>query len=134
MNPRDVARIVVLGVPLIGLAGCTAHFTGSLAVDGAPFVPVDCRAGQAYGGIGVEVTDAGGRRLRIGANLDGRAGVALFQPGALVGEELGACGPTTMSSQHSRVNGVTNMMGTATLSCDSGRHQVSGQLSFENCH
>jgi hypothetical protein len=126
--------MVLLALPLLGLAGCYAHFSGAVIVDGAPFVPIDCRSGQAYGGMGVEVTDVMGRRLRIGANLDGRAGAALFQPGAFVGEELGACGPMTMSSQHSRVNGITNMMGTATLSCDSGRHQVSGQLSFENCH
>jgi hypothetical protein len=39
-----------------------------------------------------------------------------------------------MWSQHSRVNGITNMAGTAILSCDSGRHQVRGHLQFENCH
>ena len=131
---RSTPPALIVAALVAATAGCYAHFQGEVSVDGAPFVPVACRSGQAYGGMGVEITDVAGRRLRIGANLDGRAGAALFQPGAVIGEDLGVCGPTTMWSQHSRVNGITNMAGTAILSCDSGRHQVHGQLLFENCH
>ncbi len=121
-------------VAVLALASCTAHFSGAVTVDGQPFIPLTCHSGASYGGFGVEMTDAIGRRLRLGANVDGSAGVALFQPGAAVGESLGSCGQTTMMTQHSRVNGVQNMEGTATLSCEANRHQITGQMWFENCH
>jgi hypothetical protein len=121
-------------VAVLALASCAAHFSGAVTVDGQPFVPVACRSGASYGGFGVQMTDAIGRRLRLGANVDGSAGAALFQPGAAVGDSLGSCGQTTMMSQHSRVHGIQNMEGTVTLSCEANGHQVTGQMWFENCH
>lgn len=127
-------RKICLLAASLALCGCVAHFSGTLAVDGQPFVPVTCRSGAAYGGSGVEISDAVGYRMRLGANVDGSVGVALFQPGTAVGENLGVCGQTTISSQHSRVNGIVNMEGIAVLECEASGHRVTGQLQFENCH
>src|SRR5579871_4850353 len=74
------AQAISAMIPLATLlGGCIAHITGSVTVDDVPFVATDCRSGAAYGGWGVEVFDPAGRRLRMGANLDGSLGVALFQ-------------------------------------------------------
>jgi hypothetical protein len=131
-RPATGAMIVLSA--LTALAGCFAHVTGSVAVDGVPFVAVDCRSGAAYGGWGVELSDTAGRRLRVGANLDGALGVALFQPGATNGDYLGSCGAIAVQAQHSRVDGIVNVEGAATLSCQAHGHRISGQVSFENCH
>jgi hypothetical protein len=133
VNGRSPSLVVL--ATSVWLAGCTAHFAGALAVDGAPFAPVECRSGLALGfGGGVEIADATGHRLRLAPKLDGTAVAAVFQPGALAGEQIGACGTMWMQSQHSRVNGVVNMQGAAILSCQSAAHQLSGQIQFENCH
>ena len=57
-----------------------------------------------------------------------------FPPGAAVGENLGPCGLLKMEAQASRVRSVHNLRGTATLSCQTPQHQVSGQVEFANCH
>lgn len=127
-----VSAVMVLLVIFFG--GCIAHVTGSVVVDDVPFVAADCRSAAAYGGWGVEVSDLEGRRLRMGANLDGSLGVALFQPGAAQGEYLSSCGAIEVQSQHSRVNGIVNLEGSATFSCDARGHRIFGRITFENCH
>jgi hypothetical protein len=119
---------------LVALAACTPHFRGAVQVNGAPFSPAGCRSGQAFGFSGVEISDAGGRRLRLLANADGTADVALFDPNALTGRAFGSCSTLTMRAQHSRINGIHNLEGTATFSCQGPGHEASGQLNFENCH
>ena len=50
---------------------CTAHVTGGVQIDGAPFVATTCRSGQASGFSGVDLADDQGRRLRLAQSLDG---------------------------------------------------------------
>jgi hypothetical protein len=116
------------------LIGCQPKFSGELQVDGAAFTPAECRSGLALGFSGVQFADAGGRRLRLIANADGTTNAALFAPNAPRGDNLGACGTLVMHAQSSRVNSITNQMGTADLSCQAVGHKVSGKLAFENCH
>jgi hypothetical protein len=39
-----------------------------------------------------------------------------------------------MNPQSSRINGVRNQEGTATLSCQAAGHAVEGTITFKNCH
>ncbi len=133
MKSRPI-RCVVSAIGLLAALGCDAHVAGRLAVDGAPFKPVQCRSGAAYHGTGVEIADAAGRRLRVGESFDGSANVILLRPGADSGDRVGPCGLMTVEPQESRVNGIVNVGGTANLFCDHGGHQVFGYVSFENCH
>jgi len=116
------------------LAGCTAHVTSNVRVNGAPFSPSTCRSGQANGFSGVELADPSGQRLRLAQNLNGTLTAVYFPSGSTVGDELGAC--FTMNTQHGVgvVNGVRNVEGSAVLSCTTQRHQVNGAVQFENCH
>ena len=131
---KPATGVMIVLFALTALAGCFAHVTGNVAVDGVPFVALDCRSGAAYGGWGVEISDTAGRRLRLGANLDGALGVAVFQPGATKGDYLGSCGAVDVQAQHSRVDGIVNLEGAATFACQAGGHRISGRMSFENCH
>lgn len=126
----------ILGVlgALLALAGCTAKLGGNVTIDGAPFMASACRSGQALGFNGIELSDGGGRRLRMIANADGTAAAALFAAGADRGDMLGACGVLSMHAQHSTINGVHNIAGYATLSCEAVGHKVAGRIDFENCH
>jgi hypothetical protein len=129
------SALVVVALILAATAGCNAHFSGSVAIDGIAFVPVGCRSEQAYGyGHGVELSDVAGQRLRLATSLEGNAVAALFQPGMAHGQFLGACGVIAMEAQGSKINGVRNVRGVATLACKASGHDVSGQIQFENCH
>ncbi len=129
---RALAVLVVL--PALAAAGCYAKISGNLQVDGAPFAGKECRSGQAFGYSGIQFSESSGRQLRLQSVPDGTCEAALFSPGAAVGENLGPCGLLKMQAQASRVRSVHNLRGTATLSCQTSRHQVSGQVEFENCH
>jgi hypothetical protein len=72
--------------------------------------------------------------LRLVANPDGTCAAALFPAGGAVGETVGMCGVLVMQAQSSRVSGIINLKGSATLDCASPSHKVSGQVKFENCH
>jgi hypothetical protein len=130
----DWVSISVLSWLSIGLSGCQAHVRGDLVVDGAQFVSTQCRSGQAFGFSGIELTDTGGRRLRLSGNLEGTCAAALFAPGSPTGTNLLGCGVLTMKAQSSRVDGITNLQGSATLSCQAEAHAIHGQVEFENCH
>ena len=119
---------------LLALAGCAAHVTSSLQIDGTAFLPTICRSGQARGFAGVELADDQQRRLRLAQALDGQFQVVYFRPGVPVGENLGACGTMTFKNGIAVVNGVRNVEGTATLSCGGGRENLSGGGTFEGCH
>jgi hypothetical protein len=118
----------------LALAGCTAHVTSALRIDGAPFTPTTCLSGEGRGFSGIELGDADGRRLRLGTNLDGTTWVAAFQPGQAVGEVLGPCARATVRPGTGVVNGVRNLEGDATLACATERRRVDGTVRFENCH
>ncbi|HWS98764.1 MAG TPA: hypothetical protein VN256_00735 [Pyrinomonadaceae bacterium] len=129
---RKLAILICLAA--LALAGCTSKVTGALEVDGSPFEVKECRSGQAFGFPGIELTDAGGRRLRLLANADGTCSAALFKGDSATGDRLGECGTLTVQAQSSRINSITNVMGKAQLACEAGGHKVSGSIEFENCH
>lgn len=118
---------------LLLLAGCSAKFTANLTVGGKPFQPVSCRSGEPSGFAGVDLTDDTGTRLRLVALPSGQADAFVFPGGADLGTELGPCGPMSLERKSSRINGVYNVTGKATLSCK-GKTDVSGTVEFDNCH
>jgi hypothetical protein len=120
-------------LPLLLLAGCSARITASLLVGAKPFQPTSCTSGERNGFAGVELVDDAGTRLRLVVLPNGQANALVFPGGADLGTELGACGPFTLERQSSRINGVANVRGKATLNCK-GRTEVSGTVQFENCH
>ena len=74
-----------------------------------------------------------GPRVPLRPPPNGQADPFFFPAGTDIGTELGACGPFKLERQSSRINGVSNVRGTATLNCK-GRTEVSGSVQFENCH
>ena len=119
---------------LIVAVGCHAKITGSLEVDGTPFVVKQCRSGQAFGFSGIELTDSIGRRLRLLAGADGTCTAAIFKGDSATGDRLGPCGQLTMAAQSSRINQIVNVKGNAKLDCEGAGHKVAGDIEFENCH
>jgi len=119
---------------LLMLAGCAAHTTGSIQINGTTFVPARCNSGQALGFAGVELADAQQRRLRLAHALDGRFEAVYFPPGAPLGDSLGSCGTMTLKTGVAVVNGVKNVEGFAQLRCDTGSVKVIGDVTFEGCH
>ena len=118
----------------LAMVGCQSKVSGTLEVDGTPFVPRVCRSGQAFGFYGIELTDETNRRLRLFTNPEGTALAALFRGDSPTGDRLGQCGTLRMEAQSSKINSITNVKGTARLSCETNNHKVSGNLEFENCH
>ena len=129
--PRTLIFIFIVAA---AIAGCKSKVTGDLEVDGTAFEVRECRSGQAFGFTGLQLTDAGGRRMRILANPDGTASAALFESGSEVGDRLGSCGRISIKTQNSQINNIHNVMGQAELYCTTREHRVSGSLEFENCH
>ena len=114
--------------------GCKAKLSGDLTVDGKPFTAESCRSGQASGFSGVDLVDADGRKLRLVQIPNGTGAAILFPPGATVGDEVGGCGPLSVSTQSSTINNIRNVEGSATLECSNPKHSVKGAVTFENCH
>lgn len=127
-------KVVLIGLLALALAGCQSKVTGTLEVDGKPFVARLCRSGQAFGFAGIELTDEAGRRLRLFAQPDGSCSAALFSGESSTVDGLGRCGTLSVEAQSSTVNSITNVKGVARLSCETDLHKVSGTLEFENCH
>jgi hypothetical protein len=125
---------VLICLSALALAGCTSKVTGTLEVDGSAFEVKECRSGQAFGFSGIELTDAGGRRLRLLVNGDGTCTAALFKGDSNTGDRLGQCGALDIQAQSSRINSITNVMGKAQLACEAVGHKVAGNIEFENCH
>jgi len=131
---RLMTRMRALLLVAIAAPACTAHFAGDLRIDGAPFQAVGCRSGQAHGFAGVELFDAAGSRLRVAENLDGSPSTIYFPPGAVVGQNLGACGGVRAFAGTGVINGVQNLDGSVTLACSNTSPRAEGALRFENCH
>jgi hypothetical protein len=127
-------RTLALFVVLLTVAACHAKLSGSLNVDGADFKITECRNGAAFNFSGIVLGDSSGTKLRLLANIDGTVNVAMFAAGAAKGDVLPNCGTLQMSTQSSRINNISNVKGTANLSCDALGHKISGKISFENCH
>lgn len=126
---------VVLVLPIVfANCVCSNKLGGDLKLNGEAFGASGCRNGAIYGFGGVEVTGAGGRRLRIIQTPTGEANAVLFQPNAAVGTDLGVCGVIAVSNQNSTINDVKNVKGKATLQCATDGLTLAGTLTFENCH
>jgi hypothetical protein len=117
-----------------GAAGCHATVQGALQMDGKTFPIAECRNGEALGFEGLEIADNTGWSMRLQPQANGSADVAVFSPGQIQGDDLGVCGGLAMSPEASTINDIPNMQGQATFSCSGGDHQVSGQISFQDCH
>jgi hypothetical protein len=124
----------ITAATLLLLCACTAHVTSELKVDGAPFTPTTCVSGQSRGFPGIELGDAQGRRLRLATNLEGFTGVAYFTPASTVGEGLGTCARMNTWQGVGVINGVRNLEGDATLTCQTISRRVEGRVQFKNCH
>ncbi len=123
-------------LPLLAVAllGCSNKLTGSLDVGGKTFTPTSCSNMQRIGQSGVELSDEGGRRVRIIERADGGADVFWFTSSSGKGTKFGDCATLTIRPQNSSVNKVTNVMGKAKVDCHKGDDEVSGTVTFENCH
>lgn len=116
------------------ILGCAAELSGDLVVNDAPFQAVDCNSGQPLGFTGVQLADATGRRLRLVARPDGQSDAYYWPADASEADEVGICGPFTIATQNSEINGVKNVQGSATLDCSNGKHAIAGTITFANCH
>ena len=123
---------LVVPALLLALSGCQPEFGGSVSVDGKPFEPSECRSGQANGFAGVDLIDEGGRTLRIVQSPTNQPQAILILGSQTL--DLGTCGSLTLARQNSTVNDITNVEGSATLSCKANDHSVEGTVSFKNCH
>lgn len=132
-NDRPMRTCIVVAFLALG-AGCKAKLGGDLTVDGKPFTLDSCRSGQAFGFSGVDLLDPDGKKLRLVVNPNGTGAAIVFPPGATVGEEVGPCGPLTVTAQNSTINSIKNVEGSATLDCTRGAHAIKGSVTFENCH
>lgn len=133
---RMAARLATMCslLTVLVFGGCPAHVGSDIQIDGAPFAAKTCRSGQASGFAGVELVDDHERRLRLAQKLDGTFAGAYFTPASSVGDNLTACATLNLETGVGVVNGVRNIKGSATLACRTERHQVTGSVSFENCH
>lgn len=127
-----------VGIALVSLAlaavvgACSNRLTGSLVIDGTPFVPTACRSGQARGFSGVELTSSDARVVRLVTTPTSQAQVVLLNVG--MPAVLQNCGPLTYEVQNSTVNNVRNVRGMAQIQCTDGTHTVQGAVTYENCH
>ena len=115
-------------------AACTPRFEGEVRVDGKVLPITGCRAGQATGFVGVDLTSADGTKLRLMYQGTAESFAYLFLPGEAVGKQIAICGPMAIERQSSRINQVHNHRGHAKLNCTGSGHSISGEISFENCH
>lgn len=130
---RPIPALLLVSSTLLALA-CAAELNGDVVVDDAPFQAVDCRSGAPMGFGGVELVDAGGRKLRLVARPDGQSEAFYWPADASSADEVGICGPMTLEQQNSEINGVKNVMGSAALECSNGKHAIAGTITFANCH
>lgn len=132
-SPIRHAAVLVAALALG--CGCTSKVTGSVKLDGEPFVATECRSGAAFNFSGIQLADASGRKLRLVQRVDGGISAAVFAPGQAKGDMLdGNCGTIEIQTQNSRINNIRNVEGRATLSCSGGGHTLDGTVEFENCH
>lgn len=132
LNISCVFGVVALAGAIV--AGCAAHMTSALTVDGNAFVPTSCTSGQRYGFQGVELVDEQGRRLRLARAFDGRFQSAYFPAGSPTADYVTDCGTLDVQGQTGTANGIRNVMGSASLRCKTVHHELVGGVSFDHCH
>ncbi|MDP3276459.1 MAG: hypothetical protein Q8Q09_14775 [Deltaproteobacteria bacterium] len=132
-NTHSRLTLVGLFALFATLAGCSNKLTGSLTIDARVFRPTSCNSGQALGFAGVELhADDDDRRVRIVSLPTTQTQVVVLGGGTIV--QLSNCGLMNLETQNSTVNDVRNVRGNVMLQCTDGVHNVSGAITFENCH
>lgn len=119
---------------LVVVTACSAKLSSTATLDGQPFTPTECRNGSPLGFVGVELSDAQNRKVRLVAQPDGQAQAYVFAANAATGALIGKCGPLVLENQNSTVNKVKNIEGRATLSCTAKGGALAGEITFANCH
>lgn len=127
-----VRRFLLLAGVLV--VGCSNKLTGELTYKGKSFVPIRCSNMQRIGQRGVELEDASYRRVRIIERPDGGADAYWFSDSSGKGIKFGDCAKLTLNEQNSSVNKVHNVMGKVKLECEKSDDELTGTVTFENCH
>ena len=134
--PRPIARAWGLAA-LLTAPGCVSSVHGRLLLNDAPFQSASCHNGGLMGFAGVELRDPAGGRVRLALDPGGTGATqaVVFAPGSMApAAVLPACGVMELRSTGVRVNGVTALQGTASLSCSDGRSTLAGRVEFNYCH
>lgn len=128
--------MVLRALPLLAVLvlGCTNKLTGSVEVDGKTFKPTACYNMQRIGQSGVELEDDSSHRIRVIERPDGGADVFYFTSSSGKGQKFGDCATLTLKGQNSTVNKVKNVMGKVKFDCHKDDEEISGSVTFENCH
>jgi len=117
---------------LLCMPGCKNEITASMQLDGAAFVPTSCRSGELNNFMGVDLTDDGGRVVRLVLSPSNQPLAIVIADGKTT--ELGQCGALTVVRQNSTINDITNVEGNARLECEGAGRKLSGEVDFKNCH
>jgi hypothetical protein len=124
---------VLLLTAIIAL-GCSNKISGSLEVKGKTFKPTGCNNLARMSLRGVELEDEGYRRVRVVERADGGADVYWMGTSTEKGEKFKDCATLSLKNQNSSVNKVTNVMGSVKLDCHKDDEEITGSVTFENCH
>lgn len=116
------------------LAGCSNKLSGSLEHGGEAFTPTSCENLARVSQRGVELIDARNHRVRIVERVDGSADAYWFEEAGGKGTKFSDCATLTIKDQSSTVNKMRNVMGKAKLDCRKGDNELTGTVTFENCH
>jgi hypothetical protein len=119
---------------LVFLPMCSNKLDGAASVYGKPFAPTSCHSGQRWNFVGVELEADDGRRLRVAQTTSGGGDVYVFDAYQDRGDQLGECATLDVERQHSTINDITNVEGRVAFACKTDRGEVTGTVSFENCH
>lgn len=128
-----MARTLLLLLPIVAF-GCSNKLSGSISLSEGKFVPTSCQNMARIGQRGVELADDESRRLRLIELPDGSADAYWFEGSSGKGKKLSDCVTLSVQDQKSTVNKVRNVMGKAELDCHRGDDELTGTVTFENCH
>ncbi len=126
-------RALLLLLPVVAF-GCSTKLSGSISLSEGKFVPTSCQSMARIGQRGVELEDDKGRRVRLIELPDGSADAFWFEGSSGKGKKFGDCVTLSVKDQNSTVNKVKNVMGKAELDCHKGDNELTGTVTFENCH
>ena len=126
-------RALLLLLPIVAF-GCSNELSGSISLSEGKFVPTSCQNLVRIGQRGVELEDDKSRRVRLIELPDGSADAIWFEGSSGKGKKFSDCVTLSVRDQKSTVNKVKNVMGEAELDCQKGDDELSGKVTFENCH
>lgn len=134
MKTSQLCALSALVVAAAVMGGCKARLNGTMNINGATFQPTACRSGEAFGFVGVELSDASGARLRLASTPSMQPMVYYFAPGSPMPMPVGVCGTMSITRTNTRINNIYNIEGSVSLSCTGPAGNVFGAVTFANCH